>query len=293
MTRKYKVSYLVKLSLRLSILLIAALILVSAFGITAYSTVSTQPPPIQINDIVVPNEIAQDGSGQVQATIINLQNQSFDGFAKFYDDLDEINSYDPSDPFIPQLNFTIAAESELYLVLPYKVTYNATIGLHIVTFEIDVGGFSFLFNQYEITVIPVATISSLVPGHVFTQSQVGTLLVSIENHVDHLVNVSLDVYGPKFVNASEEVELSPGQNNIVIPILNNATHVYDFGISPVNVSMYYNDELIGSQVILVPVDMTLLNKILAVILPASIFLILVVFYAFRKRRRVRQTATGE
>jgi hypothetical protein len=293
MTGKCKVSYLVKLSFRMSILLIAMLILVSAFGISTYSTVSAQPPPIQINDIMVPNEVAQDENGQVQATIINPQNQSFNGFAKFYDNFDEISSYNPSNPYESKVNFTIGPESELDLILPYTVAYNATIGLHIVTFEIDIGGFSFLFNQYEITVVPVATITSIVPGQVFTQSQVGILLVYIENHVDHPVNVSLDVFGSKFVNASEEVELSPGQNNIVIPILNNATHVYDFGISAVNVSMYYNDELISSQVILVPVDMTLVNKVLAVILPACIFLILVLVYAFRKRRRVRRAVTSE
>ncbi len=141
--------------------------------------------------------------------------------------------------------------------------------------------------------IPVAAITEIVPGLVFDQSQVGFLLVAIENRVSRQRSVRVEAFSPKFFNASEDVVLAPGQNNIVLPLMPNATQVYDFGMFPVNVTIYYFDEAIDSQVILVPVDMSPLNKVLAVILPVSIFLVLVVFYLFRKWRRIRTTSASE
>jgi hypothetical protein len=191
------------------------------------------------------------------------------------------------------VNFTIGPEESLTVVVDYIVNETATLGVHTVTFEVNVGEFSFLFAQYQIPVLPVASIQSVVAGNVFSQNQAGLLLVSIENHVDRTRSVRLDVFGPKFVNASEDVDLAPGLNIVAIPMLPNVSHVYDFGMFAANVSMYYFDEMIGTEVALVPVDMSLLNKLLAVVLPASIFLILVLFYALRKRQRVRAATTSE
>jgi hypothetical protein len=142
-------------------------------------------------------------------------------------------------------------------------------------------------------VLPVASIQSIVPGNVFSQSQPGLLLVSIENHVDRTRTVRIDVFGPKFVNASEEVDIAPGLNTVVISLMPNVTHVYDFGMFPTNISIYYFDEMIGSEIAIVPVDMSLLNKLVAVVFPAGIFLALVLFYALRKRRRMRPVAESE
>lgn len=258
-----------------------------------YSPVSAQPIPIEVADVAVPNQVFQASRGQVNATVHNLHNQSYDGFARFFDDLGEITSVNPSDPTLDTVNFTVGPESQLDVVLDYVVADDAIIGLHVATFEVNVGGYSFLFEQYDLTVSPVATITSLVPGQVFQQGQVGVLLVSIENQVDRPRSVRLEAVGPNFVNATIDVDLSPGQNNVVIPILHNATTVYDFGMFAVNVSMYYNDELIDSQETIVPVDMALTNKLLAVILPAGIFLLLVAIYAFRKRQRMRAALTSE
>ncbi|MFX0167973.1 MAG: hypothetical protein ACFE89_01340 [Candidatus Hodarchaeota archaeon] len=282
-----------KLSLRICSLLITILFIASVLGIQNASPVAAQPIPIQITDVEVPSEVAQAARGQVKATITNPQNLTHDGFALFSDDLGEIISHSPQDPYIPMLNFTIGPEAQLNISLDYSVAANATIGIHVVTFEINVGGFSFLFEQYEIAVVPVATITSVSPGHVFTQGTTGSLIVTITNHVDTPRIVRLDTFGSKFVNTSEEVELAPGQNNIVLLLSHNVTHVYDFGMSAVNVSMYYLDELIDSEVILVPVDMTVLNKLVAIIIPVSIFLLLVFIYAFRKRRRLRVATVSE
>lgn len=282
-----------KLSLRLCMLLITILVVAPILGNQSQSMAITQPIPIQITDVMVPNEVAQGETGQVQAVVHNLANQSFQGFAKFTDDIGEITSHSPLDPFQNTLNFTVDPLSELEIVLDYSVAEEATLGSHSVTFEVSVGGFSFLLEQYEVQVISIATITSLIPSQVFQQGQVGYLLVSILNHIDQPVNVRLEAFGAKFVNNSQDVELSPGQNNIIIPILPNVTHVYDFGIFAVNLSMYYNDGLIDSHVALVPVDMALLNKVIAVILPVIIFLVLVIFYAFRKRQRLHRPTTSE
>jgi hypothetical protein len=89
------------------------------------------------------------------------------------------------------------------------------------------------------------------------------------------------------------VELAPGQNNIVFPLTHNSTHVYDFGMSLANISLYYADEMIDSTLLLVPVDMTVVNKIVAIIIPVAVFLLLVFIYAFRKRRRIRAASASE
>ena len=269
------------------------LFIASALGIQSFSPVTAQPFPIEITDVEIPGEVAQAARGQVKATITNLQNLTFEGFAQFTDNLGEITSHNPSDPFYPIVNFTIDAESQWELVVDYSVDVNATIGVHIVTFEINVGGFSFLFEQYEITVIPVATITAVTPAYVFAQGTTGALIVSIENRVNRPRTVRLEAYGPKFTNATLEVELAPGQNNIVFPLTHNSTHVYDFGMSLANISLYYADEMIDSTVLLVPVDMTLISKIVAIIIPVAIFLLLVFIYAIRKRGRVHAAAASE
>lgn len=262
-------------------------------GVQIFSPVSAQPIPIQVTDVEVPTEAPQAFRGQVKATIHNLQNRSYEGFTKFTDDLGEIASINPLDPTTDTVNFTIGAESQLDIVLNYEVSEAATLGLHLVTFEVNVGGFSFLYEQYDLIIVPVATVTAVVPGEVFQQGQPGALLVVIENYVDRPRNVRLEAFGPNFINATLDVELAPGQNNIALTILHNATTVYNFGMFPVNVSLYYNDELIDSHVAIVPVDMTLINKILAIILPTGIFLLLVIVYAIRKRRRLRAALASE
>ena len=282
-----------KLSLRICTLLVTLLFIASALGIQSFSPVTAQPFPIEITNLDVPSELAQAARGQLKATITNLQNQSYEGFAQFTDDLGEITSHNPSDPYYPIINFTIGAESQLDLVLDYSVDVNATIGIHTVTFEINVGGFSFLFEQYEIPVIPVATILDVTPAYVFAQGASGALIISIENRVDRPRTVRIDAFGPRFTNASLQVELAPGQNNIVFPLTHNSTHVYDFGMSLANISLYYAEEMIDSTLLLVPVDMTGVNKIVAIIIPVAIFLLLVFIYAIRKRRRVHAAAVSE
>jgi hypothetical protein len=269
------------------------LFIASALGIQSFSPVTAQPIPIEVTNVEVPNEVAQAARGQVKATITNPQDLTHEGFAQFFDNLGEITSHNPSDPFYPIINFTIDPESQLDIVLDYSVHENATIGLHTVTFEINVGGFSFLFEQYEIPVISVATITTVTPAYVFSQGTTGALIVSIENRVDRPRVVRLDAFGPKFTNTSLQVELAPGQNNIVLPLTHNSTHVYDFGMSLANISLYYADEMIDSTVLLIPVDMTVLNKTVAIIIPVSIFLLLVFIYAFRKRQRTRAAAASE
>ncbi len=281
-----------KLSLRICTLLIATLFIASILGLPAYTPVAAQPN-IQITDVQVPYEIPQASSGQVQATVHNLLNISLDGWARFSDQIGEIRSQSPINPLIELVNFTIGPEESMTVVVEYKVNETATLGVHIATFEISVGDFSFLYEQYPITVIPVASITNVVPGSVFSQNQIGLLLVSIENRVNEIKSVRIEVFGSKFVNSSQEVEILPGSNTVAIPLMPNVTHVYDFGMFPANVSMYYFDEFISSQVITIPVDTSLVNKIVTIILPAGIFLGLVLFYAFRKRRRVRATTPTE
>ena len=271
--------------------MIAVLFMTSVIGLQGF--VPAAAPNIQISDVNVPTELYQAERGQVNATVQNLLNTSFDGFARFVDISGEIRSQSPVDPLSEFVNFTIGPEETLTVVVDYTVNETATLGTHTVTFEINVGEFSFLFAQYQITVLPVASIHSVVPGNVFSQDQAGLLLVAIENHVDRTRSVRLDVFGPKFVNASEEVDLAPGLNTVVIPLMPNVTHVYDFGMFTANVSMFYFDEMIGTEIVIVPVDMAILNKLLAIVLPAVIFFVLVLFYALRKRQRVRAAITSE
>jgi hypothetical protein len=257
------------------------------------SPVSALPTPIEVTDVVVPDEVAQAGRGQVEAIIHNMENNTFDGWARFSDQSGEIISENPSDPYDPFLNFTIGPFEELPIVLGYSVVEDARIGTHTVTFEVNVASFSFLFQQYELPVVSAVAILTVAPGQVFQQNLVGSLVVSLENRVEQTRTVRLEAFGPKFVNSSEEYVLSPGQNDVVLPLLNNVSHVYDFGMFPVNVSLFYLDEQVDSTEILVPVDMTFINKLVAVILPVVIFILIVVFYMFRKRRRIRRAASSE
>jgi hypothetical protein len=283
----------VKRTYGICVLLIAIFLLTPVISFTTVSPVSALQNPVEVTDVVVPIEVAQAASGQVQATVHNLVNNTLEGWARFSDNLGEIISEDPSDPYDEFLNFTISPYEELPIVLGYSVVENATIGTHIATFEVNVGSFSFLFEQYEISVVSAVRILSIAPGQVSQQNQLGSLVVSLENRVTQTVTVRLDTFGPKFTNSSEEYLLSPGQNDVVLPLMNNMSHIYDFGMFLVNVSLYYLDERVDSQEILVPVDMTFINKLLAVILPVVIFILIVVFYAYRKRRRIRTTASSE
>ncbi len=275
-----------KLSVRICTLLIAVLFLTTIVGLQNFTPIRADPD-IQVTDVQVPSEVVQAYRGQVQATVHNLLNTSFDGYARFSDESGEIRSINPINPLSDVVNFTIGAEESIIVIVDYEVYESAAIGLHIATFEIVVGGFSFLFNQYQITISPVATITSVVPGAVFSQGQPGLLLVSIENRADRTRSVRVEVFGPKFVNSTHDVDLAPGNNQLAIPLMPNVSHVYDFGMFPANVSIYYFDELISSEEVIVPVDISLLNKVVAVILPAGIFLVLVLFYAVRKRGRLR------
>jgi hypothetical protein len=282
----------VKLSLRVCTLLIAVLFITSLVGLQNYTPVAAETD-VQITDVQVPNEVAQASTGQVQATVQNLLNVSLEGFALFSDMSGEIHSVNPVDPLIDIVNFTIGPEESLAVIVDYVVNETASVGVHTVTFEINVGGFYFLFEQYSITVVSVVRIVDIMPGSVFSQAQAGLLLVSIENRVDLTKTVRIEVFGPKFVNMSQEVDIAPGINTVAIPLMPNVTHVYDFGIFPANVSVYFSEELISSHIVSIPVDMSLVNKAIAIILPVGIFLILVLFYAFRKRQRVRSAAVSE
>lgn len=268
------------------------LFITSVVSLQGFTPVTAQTN-VLISDVQVPNEVAQASSGQVQATVENLHGFSMEGFARFTDDLSHIRSHSPTDPLIDLVNFTIGPYETKTVVVDYTVNATATLGVHIATFEINVGGFAFLLEQYPITVISIARIIDVVPGSVFSHNQPGLLLISIENRVDLTQSVRIEVFGSKFINVSEEVDLAPGTNTVAIPLMPNVSHVYDFGMFQVNVSMYYLDEIISSEVVTIPVDMSLLNKALAVILPVSIFLILVLFYTFRKRQRVRAAEASE
>jgi len=234
--------------------------------------------PIEISNVVTPEFVAQASHGQVSAHIRNTLNQSFEGFAQFGDDVEQITS--------TRLNFTLGPLQEFDVMVEYEVAENATVGFHTATFEINVGGFSFLFHQYQLEVVYVAAITSFTPAQVFIQDQVGLLLAVIENRANQPVDVRLELQSPNFDDATQEVTLSPGTNMIALAIRHEATHVYDFGLYPVNLTMYYLDEAIANAVTTVPVDMTLLNKVLGVILPVAIFEGLVIFYAYRRRQRL-------
>ncbi|MFX1576377.1 MAG: hypothetical protein ACFFCF_04315 [Promethearchaeota archaeon] len=281
-----------KLSLRVCTLLIAVLFITSFVGLQNYTPIAAETD-VQITDVQVPNEVAQGSTGQVQATVQNLLNVSLEGFAHFLDMSGEIHSINPANPLTHIVNFTIGPEESLTVIVDYVVNETASVGVHTVTFEISVGGFSFLFEQYSINVVSVVRIVDIMPGSVFSQAQAGLLLVSIENRVDLTKTVRIEVFGPKFVNMSQEVDIAPGMNTVAIPLMPNVTHVYDFGIFPANVSVYFFEELVSSHIVSIPVDMSLVNKTVAIILPVGIFLILVVFYAFRKRQRERSAAVSE
>jgi hypothetical protein len=260
--------------------LITLLLVVSTIGLTGgVRRVSSQSQPIEVTKIEVPGQVAQATRGQVNATVYNSVNETLSGFARFTDNDSQITC--------TVSNFTIAYQQQLNVTVEYRVADEAKLGPRPVTFEINVGGFSFLLQEYVVEVIPVAAITTLVPGQVFSQGQAGVLVAVIQNRADHTKTVRLDTYGPKFINTSRETELAPGTNTIALLLQHNATHVYDFGMCPVNLSIYYNDKLIGSTVAIIPVDMTFLNKALGVIVPLLIFECLVLFYAYRKMRRTR------
>lgn len=266
--------------IRACTLLITLLLVVSTVGLTGGArAVGSHAQPIEVTDIQVPKEVAQATRGQVSANVTNSVNETLSGFARFTDNDSQITC--------TIFNFTIAYQQKLNVTVDYRVADDAKLGPLPVTFEISVGGFSFLLQQYVVEVIPVAAITSLVPGQVFNQGQAGILVAIILNRADHTKTVRLDTFGPKFINTSEETELAPGTNTIALLLQHNASHVYDFGMCPVNLSIYYKDKLIGSAVAVIPVDMTLLNKALGVIAPLLVFECLVLFYAYRKMRRTR------
>ncbi len=241
-----------------------------------------QTTPIEISNVVVPDQVPQAHQGQVTATVYNSVNQTFDdGFAQFTDDINEISC--------TMVNFSIDFEQELNITVLYSVDENATLGYHNVTFEVNIGGYSFLFQQYQLEVIPAAAIISLSTGTVFSQNQASIVVATIENRVDSPRTVQLDLFGANFANATEEVELAPGINTVAFIIQHEASHIYDFGMSLVNLSMSYEGVIIGSIVTVIPVDMLFLNKLIAIFLPVTLFEALVVFYALRKRKRMRST----
>ncbi len=242
-----------------------------------------QTTPIEISNVVVQDQVPQAHQGQVTATVYNTINQTFDdGFAQFTDESGEITC--------TFTNFSIDFEEEKNITVQFEVAENATIGYHNVTFEINIGAYSFLYEQYQIEVIPAAAIVSLTTGTVFSQNQPGIIIATIENRVNSIRTVQLEFFGRSFANASEEVELAPGNNTLALVIQHEASHIYDFGMSIVNLSLSYAGEVVGSEIAIIPVDMLLLNKVFAIILPIAIFEVLVVFYALRKRKRMRGTS---
>lgn len=267
-----------RFSVRACALLITLLLVLSTIGLSGgVQAASSQSQPIEVTITYAPEEVPQASRGQVSATVYNSVNETLAGFARFTDNDSQITC--------TQFNFTIAYQQHLNITVEYRVVDEATLGPRAVIFEVNVGGFSFLLQQYVVQVIPVAAITSLDPGQVFAQGQTGFLVAVILNHADHTKTVRLDTYGPKFVNTSQETELAPGNNTIALLLQHNATHVYDFGMCPVNLSIYYKDKFIGSAVAVIPVDMTLLNKALGVVVPLLVFECLVLFYAYRKMRR--------
>ncbi len=272
----------VRPSIRTCVLLLTIVLVVSAIrvGGLAYP-VNAQDHPIEVSDVITPDQMPQAGRGEVHATVYNPINETFDGFAQFGDNSSEIIG--------TMTNFTIGYLEELEVSVEYKIHENATLGPHLVTFEVCVGYFSYL-KQYELEIIPVATITSVTAGQVFYQGQTGLLLVDVENRADRVRQIRLDTYGINFTNTSQEFDIAPGANIIVIDIKHNNTHFFDFGMLPVNVSLYYGDNLIDSAEGIVPVDMLPLNKLVGVIVPVIIFEALVLFYVFRKAQRSRASS---
>lgn len=273
---------LLRTSVRTCVLLLTVLLVVATIGVSGLAyPVNAQDHPIEITNVITPDQVPQAGRGEVSATIYNPVNQTFDGFAQFSDNTSEIVG--------TMVNFTIGYQEELEITVEYSLHENATLGPHLTTLEIYVGYFSFL-KQYQLEVIPVAYIFGITAGQVFFQGQTGFLLVDIENRVDRVRHVRLDIYGVSFTNSSQEVDIAPGSNTVAMTVQHNMSHFFDFGMSPVNVSLYYGDDLIDSSDGVIPVDMLLLNKVVGVIVPVIIFEILVLFYAFRKMRRARVTS---
>ncbi|MFX1475389.1 MAG: hypothetical protein ACFFCO_07940 [Promethearchaeota archaeon] len=271
-------------TIRAGILLVIALMFITFLGPSGGAQQVQAQIPVEISNVEVPDQVPQAHHGEVNATVYNSINQTFDdGFAQFIDDTGEITC--------TMVNFSIDFEEEVNITVQYQVAENATTGYHNATFEINVGGYSFLLEQYLLEVIPAATIISLTTGMVFSQNQPGIVIATIENRVGSIRNVTLEFFGASFANATTEVELAPGINTLAITLQHEAVHIYDFGLSPVNMSISYKGVVIGSIVAVIPVDMLLLNKVFAIILPVAIFECLVVFYAFRKRQRLR-TTTG-
>ena len=267
----------------MSIVLVAAFFLFLMIGLPSnVPSVSAQPPTIDVTNVVTPDQASQGFHGHVSATLFNHLNQTFEGYAQFTDVDEEIKTV------ADFVNFTIGYQEELTVIVPYQVDENATIGPKLVLFEINVGGFSFLYEQYVLEVIPVAEILWIFPGQVLSQKQVGVLFATIQNHSNHTRTVQLELFGSNFFNASIGVDLAPGENNVALSITHNASHIYDFGIFPVNLSIYYQNILINSFVANLPVDMSPLNKVLGIILPITIFLAIVLYYTIRKRRRIQQ-----
>jgi len=275
----------VRLSVGACAVLIALLLVVCTIGPSGGVQATTaQSQPVEITNVNVPGEVAQASRGNVTASVYNTVNETLSGFARFSDNNSQITC--------TQFNFTIAYQQHLNISVAYQVAEEAKLGPRTVTFEINVGGFSFLLEQYVVRVTPVAVILSLGPGQVFSQGQSGVLVALIENLAPKTKTLRLDTYGPKFVNTSREVDLAPGKNTIALMLQHNATHVYDFGMCAVNLSMYYNGKFIGSAVAVIPVDMTFMNKLLGVIVPVLVFEVLVLFYAYRKMRRMHRASAA-
>jgi hypothetical protein len=273
---------LVRISLRTCVLMLTVLLVVASLGMSGLAyPVNAQDHPIEITNVNIPDELPQADRGEVSATVYNPVNETFEGFAQFSDNISEITC--------TMFNFTIGYKEEVDVTVEYTVHENATLGNHLTTFEICVGYFSYT-NQYQLEVIPVATITSLTAGQVFLQGQTGFLLVDVENRVNRVRHVRLDTYGVNFTNISQEIDIAPGINTIVISVKHNMSHFFDFGMCPVNVSLYYGDALIDSAEGIIPIDMLVLNKVVGVIVPVLIFEFLVLFYVFRKIKRSRTTS---
>jgi hypothetical protein len=274
----------VRVSLRARVILITVFFLAFLIGFQgSQSTISAQDP-VQITDVVTPEQVSQATQGQVTATVYNSVNQTFEGFAQFTDNSSEITC--------TLVNFTIGYQETKNIIVNYRVAENATIGPHLTTFEINVGQVSFLYYQYELPVTPVAAISQAIPGHIFYQGQPGILIAEILNRADRTSNVRVELFGSSFINVTQDVELAPGNNTIAIALVHNASHVFDFGMGYVNITLFYKDVKISSALALIPVDLSPINKLLAIIVPVAVFEILVLYYAYRKLRRTRQITSS-
>ncbi len=274
----------VRVSLRARVILITVLFVAFLIGFQGAQSTTSAQNPVQITDVVTPDQVPQASQGQVSATVYNSVNQTFEGFAQFTDNSSEITC--------TLVNFTIGYQETKNIIVNYHVADNATIGPHLTTFEISLSHVSFLYQQYELLVTPVAAISQAVPGHIFYQGQMGTLIVEIISQADRTSSVRVEVFGLKFVNVSQDIELAPGNNTIAIGLVHNASHVFDFGMNYANITLYYQEVKISSALALIPVDLSPINKLLAIIVPVVVFEILVLYYAYRKLRRRRQIASS-